>query len=427
MSTLISSATSGKKAAPKAPPRRRPAGGGAPTLPAPAPAPRPIWKRVGGEPVAESSTSQTTVEQANAPPTPPSTQQVRPTTETHVRFAEPVTSTESSSQPASVNHAQATAITSTTEPAAPAASSTSNNISPGPDVSSLARAQSSSASQEPVLHDNALFGYTHVRGGTPPPAYSPDVAPVANDNATSSNGRAVADVVAASPQPTGVAEEANQVASGAPQLTEDFGSTNTEPQPSIEATSSTTSRPAKRGRQTDPAEPQARKAPKRNSTRSNAMVQAQLEESAVAGPSQTPRRPPVARMMATTQDSSGDATTSDLPQTEDAAAAAAAPKKPPAKRKPRKVKTPARVDEEEPAEGQEGEEAVAKPKKPRKPRQQKAAPKPRAKKAATKGDGEGELQNEDAAEKEEPESDPELHEIDPEALSMYTITKSTLR
>lgn len=103
----------------------------------------------------------------------------------------------------------------------------------------------------------------------------------------------------------------------------------------------------------------------------------------------------------------------------------AAPKKAPAKRKPRKVKTPARVDEEEPREGAEGEQAVAKPKKPRKPRQ-KAAPKPRAKNSApaqggedgAEAHGDGENVNE-----EEEESNPELHEIDPEGLSMYTLTK----
>jgi len=117
--------------------------------------------------------------------------------------------------------------------------------------------------------------------------------------------------------------------------------------------------------------------------------------------------------MATAQDPTEDATMAD---------AAAAPKKAPAKRKPRKVKTPARVDEEEPVEGQEGELPAIKAKKPRKPRQ-KAAAKPRTKKATPEGDAEGEAQDETNADEEEPESDPELHEIDPEALSMYTITK----
>jgi transcription factor TFIIIB component B'' len=125
-------------------------------------------------------------------------------------------------------------------------------------------------------------------------------------------------------------------------------------------------------------------------------------------------------MMAAAQDATEDATMSDATAQQDDAAAA--PKKAPAKRKPRKVKTPARVDEVDPVEGQEGEQPGAKAKKPRKPRQ-KAASKPRAKKATPAVDAEGEGQDETNADEEEPESDPELHEIDPEALSMYTITK----
>jgi transcription factor TFIIIB component B'' len=195
--------------------------------------------------------------------------------------------------------------------------------------------------------------------------------------------------------------------------------------PNSATTSTTAARPTKRARAAA-SQLGARKAPKRNSTRSNALVQSQLEDGAVPGPSQTPRRPPVARMMAAAQDPKGDVTMPDAPLDD----AAATPKKAPAKRKPRKVKTPARVDEEEPVEGQagqEGERPAAKPKKPRKPRQE-VAPKPRAKKVTPEGDVEGggvagDAQDETNADEGEPESDPELHEIDPEALSMYTITK----
>jgi transcription factor TFIIIB component B'' len=131
----------------------------------------------------------------------------------------------------------------------------------------------------------------------------------------------------------------------------------------------------------------------------------------------------VARMMATAQDPTEDATMPDAANAEVLPEdPVAAPKKTPAKRKPRKVKTPARVDEEEPVEGQEGEQPAPKAKAPRKPRQ-KAPPKPRKKKAPVKQDGEGEAQIETNGDQEESESDPELHEIDPEALSMYTITK----
>jgi transcription factor TFIIIB component B'' len=183
---------------------------------------------------------------------------------------------------------------------------------------------------------------------------------------------------------------------------------------------------ARPGKRAAPAtEPRPRKAPKRNSTRSNATVQAQLEEDTVPGPSQIPRRPPVARMMATAQDQTENA---DMPDAENASVdPAAAPKRATAKRRPRKVKTPAHVNEEEPVEGEEGSQPAPKPKKPRKPRQTPA--KPRAKKGKkAPGSEEGvegvEAETEGAnPEEEEPESDPEQHEIDPEALSMYTITK----
>ena len=282
-----------------------------------------------------------------------------------------------------------------------------SNVVPSAPSTATSQAQPGPQHQEPVLGQNALQGYSHVRGGTPPPAYLPDKA---SSNEISLGG-SVAQVESASRTEESVS--ANSVQENATEA----GNSN-EGASSV-TTSTTAARPAKRARAAA-SETGPRKAPKRNSTRSNALVQAQLEDGAVPGPSQTPRRPPVARMMATTQDSTDDATIPDATAQPDDAAAE--PKKAPAKRKPRKVKTPARVNEEEPAEGQEGEQPAAKAKKPRKPRQ-KAAAKPRAKKATPEGDAEVEVQNETNADEEEPESDPELHEIDPEALSMYTITK----
>jgi len=194
--------------------------------------------------------------------------------------------------------------------------------------------------------------------------------------------------------------------------------TATVPAEAQSETQSETSRPGKRAAPT--TEPRPRKAPKRNSTRSNATVQAQIEGDVVPGPSQIPRRPPVARMMATTQDQTENA---DMPHAENATVdPATAPKKTPAKRKTRKVKTPARVNEEDPVEGEEGPQPAPKPKKPRKPRQAAAA-KPRARKGKKAQEGEEGAGAATNAEDEEPESDPEAHEIDPEALSMYTITK----
>ena len=282
-----------------------------------------------------------------------------------------------------------------------------SNVVPSAPSTATSQAQPGPQHQEPVLGQNALQGYSHVRGGTPPPAYLPDNA---SNNETSLGG-SVAQVESASRTEESVS--ANSVQENATEAE------NSNEGASSVTTPTTAARPAKRARAAA-GETGPRKAPKRNSTRSNALVQAQLEDGAVPGPSQTPRRPPVARMMATTQDSTDDATIPDATAQPDDAAAE--PKKAPAKRKPRKVKTPARVNEEEPAEGQEGEQPSTKAKKPRKPRQ-KAAAKPRAKKATPEGDAEVEVQNETNADEEEPESDPELHEIDPEALSMYTITK----
>ena len=130
----------------------------------------------------------------------------------------------------------------------------------------------------------------------------------------------------------------------------------------------------------------------------------------------------MARMMATAQDQTENA---DVLDAENGSVNPdAAPKKTPAKRKPRKVKTPARVNEEEPLEGEEGSQPAPKPKKPRKPRQTPAKPRAKKGKKAPSGEEGAEAETEGGnAEEEEPESDPEAHEIDPEALSMYTITK----
>ncbi|KAM0705331.1 hypothetical protein Q7P35_008121 [Cladosporium inversicolor] len=408
MSTLISSATSGKKAAPKAPPRRRPAGPPAPAAAAPAKtAPKSVAEQFTTE---SSSTSHPTPASASVQSTPPPTQQspVRQTIETqHVRFADPVTSIERSHQPTPSSHAQLVPTPPATQPVVNSIEQPSNIVLSTPSAVSSSQAQTGPQHQEPVLEQSALPGYSHVRGGTPPPAYLPDN--VSNNDISS--GGSVAQVESASrteePAPANsVQESVTDVA-------------NTNEGASSATTSTTVARPAKRTRAAA-SETGSRKAPKRNSTRSNALVQAQLEDDAVPGPSQTPRRPPVARMTATGQDPTEDATMSDATaQPEDAAAV---PKKAPTKRKPRKVKTPARVNEAEPVEGQEGEQPATKAKKPRKPRQ-KAAAKPRAKKATLVGDAEDEPQDKTNADEEEPESDPELHEIDPEALSMYTITK----
>lgn len=403
MSTLISSATSGKKAAPKAPPRRRPAGPPAPAPPA-KPAPKPVAEQSTTE---SSASSQPAPVSAAAPPTPPPTQQspVRQTIETqHVRFADPVTTTERAPQTTPTSHAQPTATPPATQPVARHAENDSNAVSSTPSLPNSSQAQSSPQHQDPILGQDALPGYTHVGGGTPPPAYVPDSEPTVSKNVP------VSGTVALPAEPTNSTTQ--EIATETITLTEQSGATSA---------TATAARPPKRARPVA-SETGSRKAPKRSSTRTNALVQSQLENGDVPGPSQTPRRPPVARMMATAQDPTENATMSDSAAQPDDAAAA--PKKAPAKRKPRKVKTPARVDEDEPVEGQEGEQPATKAKKPRKPRQ-KAAPKPRAKKATPEegGEGEGEVQYETNAEEEEPESDPELHEIDPEALSMYTITK----
>lgn len=130
-------------------------------------------------------------------------------------------------------------------------------------------------------------------------------------------------------------------------------------------------------------------------------------------------------MMATGQDLVDDST---LP---DASGAETQPdgefdstKKAPAKRKVRKVKTPVRVNEEEPQQGDDAQDPAQKAKKPRKPCQKRAAPKAKPQPANEGGEnGEGASADGATVAEEEPESDPELHEIDPEALSMYNITR----
>ncbi|KAM0719333.1 hypothetical protein Q7P37_005238 [Cladosporium fusiforme] len=365
MSTLISSAAPGKKAAPKAPPRRRPAGGPPPPPPSqPKAALKPVEQSV-EQPTNESVASDRGSVSGAPPPTPPPTQQPsaqHPTEPQHVRFAEPVTIPEKAPQSVPARLEPPTATPATQEsPASELPSSRTVIADPPPP-----QPQSALQQQAPTPSQDSVRGGT--RDATPPPVASIESEPTA--------------------QP-----ESPQV--------------------------------AKRAREPDTTEPQTRKAPKRNSTRSNATVQAQVENGTVPGPSQTPRRPPVARMMATIQDSADEST---MPDADDAGAQQNGevdqPKKAPAKRKVRKVKTPARVNEEEPQEGEAGPEPAPKPKKPRKPRQKRAPAKSKSKSATEGGEGDDGNSAEGAnAAQEEPESDPEQHEIDPEALSMYNITK----
>ncbi|KAI3475323.1 hypothetical protein L1887_63301 [Cichorium endivia] len=153
-------------------------------------------------------------------------------------------------------------------------------------------------------------------------------------------------------------------------------------------------RTAKRARADEnaTAEPRTRKAPKRNSSRSNATVQAQVENDTVPDPRQTPRRPPVGSydghwpgISWTTRpwpDASGAETQPD--------GEVDSTKKAPAKRKVRKVKTPARVNEEDPQQGDGAQDPAQKAKKPRKPRQKRAAPKAKPQPANEGGEnGEG--------------------------------------
>lgn len=271
-----------------------------------------------------------------------------------------------------------------------------------------------------MLSQIALPGHTHVGGGTPAPADAPDPEPT-----TTTQGLRASDVTRSRPE-AGESSAAIDV----PSTAVVDNTVDEVPTPSDPVTLSESSRSAaKRARPADPSgtESKARKAPKRNSTRSNATVQAQVEDSSVPGPSQVPRRPPVARMMAAGPGATEDATVTEASNSAtQLEPSSVAPKKTPAKRKPRKVKTPARVNEEEPVEGEQTQDSAPKLKKPRKPRQ-KAPPKPRKKKVTpVQEDGEagGEAGDGVANAEEEEESDPEQHEIDPEALSMYNLTKS---
>lgn len=351
MPTLISSATSGKKAAPKAPPRRRPAG---PPPPAAKPTPKPV------ETTLEDAAGSNIEPSLDAiPPTPPQTQQspARPSVDSqHVRFAEPVTISQQSSQPTGVSAPQQNGAVATIEDRAT-------------DLSVSVQQSEAQQKEATVGADAVPQGESHT-----------------------------------SPPPTNPAR---------PEAT----------------TPQQTSRSAKRARTSEPstAESQARKAPKRSSARSNAKVQAQVEDTNVPEPSQTPRRPAVARMTATSQKATDASSGQDAGRVEDHEnVESQSVKKAPAKRKTRKVKTPARVDEDEGLNGESGQDSAAKPKKSRKPRQKRAPAKSKAQNSPTEGspDAAEAMADGEVAEDEQPdESDPELHEIDPEALSMYNITK----
>lgn len=192
------------------------------------------------------------------------------------------------------------------------------------------------------------------------------------------------------------------------------------------------------------AEGRPRKAPKRTATRSNAAVQAQVEDEGQAGPSQPkqtkPRKTPVKKPRESAKDARAQATSEENAgtgeQSDGTAVAPSKTKKTPARRgRPPKAKTPARVVENEDAaaaQDAQGEGAAAgetaltparKPKKPRKTQQKKAPKAP----VASNGQADGEpatteVANEEGGEQAQ-ESDPELHEIDPNSLSMYSLSR----
>lgn len=359
MSTLISSATSGKKAAPKAPPRRRPAGPPPPAKPAPKPTDETLEN-------ANNTTAEQQVSESAAPaPTPPPTQQ--PTEPHHVRFAQPETIPENTSQVAPTRQSPPASTTAT--------QSTSGSTGTKYPPSTTVEPPSESQVQATATFENAPLGSQditsgRVQNGTPPPV------------------------------------------------------TSIEPVP---ATFVETPRRGKRTREPEQTatDSQARKVPKRNSTRSNATVQAQIEGAAVPGPSQTPRRPPVARMMATAQNDEDVAsllgTAINENETNEPNAES---KKPVAKLKTRKAKARTRANENESTEAGENQQPAEKVKKPRKPRQQRAAHKSRSQSAQQEnGENGGEAEDDVVNAEEEQESDPELHEIDPESLSMFNITR----
>ena len=386
MSTLISSATSGKKAAPKAPPRRRPA---APPAPSAKPAPKPTDEQVNAPNTSNSASQPTPATTAAPQSTPPPTQQspVRQSIEgQHVRFADPVTIPERAPQPAPISNAQSIST---------------------PPATQESHAAAPTSHQAPVSNLET------------PPAHQPNPEHAAPSD-TISTPAIVPTGESHGSQYETVARDGPYPAAAATASTSDPTAIDSEHAQAQTEIQHETARPGKRAAPATEARP--RKAPKRNSTRSNATIQAQLEEDTVPGPSQIPRRPPVARMMATAQDQTENA---DVPDAENGSLdPAAAPKKAPAKRKPRKVKTPARVNEEEPVEGEEGSQPAPKAKKPRKPRATPAKPRAKKGKKAQVIEEGAEPETEGAnVEEEEPESDPEQHEIDPEALSMYTITK----
>lgn len=242
------------------------------------------------------------------------------------------------------------------------------------------------------------------------------------------------------PQPQQAQQDAAP-APTAPSMVEPSTTPGPEPTPRIVAAANDEApRGEKRTREKEPTtEARPRKAPKRSAVRSNAAVQEQVEGEGQAGPSEPkqakPRKTPVRKPRKSAKDVQAQAeeqpqeTTAVGGQGSQASVQPSKIKKTPAKRgRPSKPKTPTRVVEDEDAAaaqtgqgGDAGEGASAaapKPKKPRKPRQKKAP------KATAATDDQAEAQPTTEGDDEQAhESDPELHEIDPNAVSMYSLSR----
>ena len=380
MSTLISSATTGKKAAPKAPPRRRPA----------APAPPPPPKKA-PTPVEESPTEAQAAPLVVSPAS-PATQKPAGRLNAgnqQVRFAEPVSDL---GRPPSPRKAPE-------PPPAPV---------PAPTSEQAPQEATASVEQAPVIRDFAAQEeQPQAQQRTPDPS---------QQQSPQYEHRQIP--VPQAPAPTAVMISGGQ----------------TEP-----------TRAAKRTRDESAAPARQRKAPKRSSVRSNTTVQTEVEDDGQPGPSTRPRAqsPPVPRRMRLSDQQAF--VPSPGPEDDDEGEEnerPITPAKAPAKRKGKKIKTPARVQEDldgdaeqhaQERDKEENQEPTApKPKKPRKPRQKRA---PKAKSAATTGaenqaeraageerPAEERNAEEEAAADDDDESDPELHEIDPNKLSMFKIT-----
>ncbi|OQO04576.1 hypothetical protein B0A48_09498 [Cryoendolithus antarcticus] len=388
MSMLISSAAAGAKAPPKAPPRRRPPGPSSAAPPS-KPAPKPAV----AAPVPDAASVETSTSTASAQE--PSS---RPSTATQqVRFADTVTS---------IAPSRVTAELTTVPAPSP------RRVHP-----------------PTVLADDAVH---HAVAQTPAPVHAQQQTPAPTQQEPS-EGAAPTEILQ-SPAPTAV-----MVSSAEEEI----------------------ARPNKRTRESDGVAEKPRKAPKRSSTRSNAAVQAHVEGVGELEPARPSSAENAAARLRTRDSDEQEVDTvsvvepqavpveggEELSAAERTSAKGKASKKPAKPRAKKAAKSAATVREDDSGGGDrtarieaavpvlDGLETAAgdttealaavtvKSKARRAPSTKPAKKRTRRTRTASEELADNVAAEEAAGADEESASDPELHEIDPNTLSMFQLTR----